>query len=151
MPRFNDLSHHLDPKVIIEKAELPHDSARGKFTIKSSIARSYQEYEKTIIDYTDHHMKEVFGCSLPADHLLEKAQNYLDKSSGIKQSVYMGLSGTEGGMNTILNNIAEGFKADAKKAYFEYVVNTFVLFRIHILTPTRSYLRDYPFFRLYLF
>ncbi len=127
MPRFQDIMQHLHPKVIIEKVELPHDTARAKYALPSSIASSHSEFEKIIINYTDHHMKEVFnGSTLPPDHLLSKAQNFLERTANLKQSIFTGLSGTDGGMHTVLNNIAEAFKSEAKQAYFVYVIDTFI-------------------------
>ncbi|MBT6562762.1 MAG: hypothetical protein HON76_09565 [Candidatus Scalindua sp.] len=127
MSRFQDVMQHLHPKVIIEKVDLPHDTARAKYALPSSIARSHSEFEKIIINYTDHHMKEVFnGNTLPPDLLLAKAQHYLEFSANLKQSIFTGLSGTDGGMHTVLNNIAEAFKMEAKKAYFVYVIDTFI-------------------------
>ena len=117
----------LHPKVVIEKVDLPHDTARGKYRLRSTIVGSHAEFERIIIDYSGHHMKEVFnGTSLPPDHLLSNAQNYLEHAGGLKQAVFIGLSGTDGGMGTVLNNIAEGFREEGRKAYFEYVINTFV-------------------------
>ena len=127
MTRLNDIMRHLNPKVVAQKVDLPNDTARGKFVLRSTIVHSHSEFEKVIIGYTDHHMKEVFdGGSLPPDHLLLKAQTFLEHNGGINQAIFTGLSGTEGGMGTVLNNIAEGFREEGRKGYFEYVVNTYV-------------------------
>lgn len=126
MPIFQNLMHHLHPKVIIEKVEQPHDTARGKYVLNSSIVRSYAEFEKEIINYTDHHIKEIYGNPFPPDLVLGKARNYLENSMNFKNAVFTGMSGTDGGMNNVLNNIADGFKQEAKKAYFQYIIDSFV-------------------------
>jgi len=127
MARLRDLMRHLHPTVVIEKVDRQHDTARGTYPLRNTIVPSHAEFEKEIINYTDHHMKEVFhGCTLPPDILLGKAQNYLEHTGGIKQAIFTGLSGTDGGMGTVLNNIAEGFREEARKNYFEYIINSFV-------------------------
>jgi hypothetical protein len=119
---------HLNPKVIIEKTELPNDTARGKYSLKSSIARSYQEYEKTIIDYMDFHFKEVYkGNSFPPEMLRDRADKYLKKTGGLTEtSAYIALSGANGGIPYLLNLIAEAIKEEMKRAYFDYVITTFI-------------------------
>ncbi len=126
MGRYQDVMRHLHPKVIIEKVELPHDTARGKYSLNSSIAHSYLEFENIMINYLTHHMNEVFGNSLPPDFLLAKAKKFLEPIGGFKNAVYIGLSGTNGGMINILNNLSDGFKNEAKKAYFDYVIDAFI-------------------------
>jgi hypothetical protein len=126
MARLEDIMRHLHPKVVIEKVDVQHDTARGKYPLKSTIVPSHAAFEKEIINYTDHHMKEVFnGSTLPPDILLGKAQNYLEQTGGIKQAIFLGLSGQDGGMGTVLNNIAQGFREESRKSYFEFVINSF--------------------------
>lgn len=126
MPKFQQIMNHLDPKVVIAKTEIPHDTARGKYVLKSSVVSSYLEFEKVIIDYTAMHMKETMGSSLPPEFCLDKAKHFLDRSPGFDNSVFIGMSGTDGGMQLILNKICEGFKEEAKRAYFTYIVDTFI-------------------------
>jgi hypothetical protein len=40
---------YLNPKVVIEKTEIPHDNARASCTLQSSIVRNYNEFENVII------------------------------------------------------------------------------------------------------
>jgi len=126
MAIYDEIMERLNPKVIISVVDEPHDTARGSYVLRSSIAHSYQEFEGIIVHYTDHHMKMIFGNSLPNDHLLQKSRNFLESDGSFKNAAFMGLSGTEGGMIQVLNMIAEGFKAEAKKAYFDYILDSFI-------------------------
>ena len=123
---FQNIMQHLHPRVIIEKVELQHDTARGSYRLQSSIARSYAEFEQVIIDYANHHMSIVLGVTMPPDMLLAKARNFLDSSCGFKEAAYIALSGSNGGLVYVLNQISEGFKQEAKRAYFDYILDSFI-------------------------
>jgi Mn-containing catalase len=58
--------------------------------------------------------------------LLHKARQILNSAGGYDNAVFTALSGTTGGMTKVLNDLAEGFKQEARKAYFDYVVDTFI-------------------------
>jgi len=127
MGKFDDITKHLNPKIIIQRTELPNDTARGKYTLKSSIVTSYQEFEYTVIDYMRFHNKEIYnGASLPPEMLRHKADQFLKELGGLVESAYIGISGKDGGMIKILNMLNEKYKAEMKRAYFEYVINTFI-------------------------
>jgi len=126
MAKFDLIMQHLNPRVIIAKTEVPHDTARGKYVLKSSVVFSALEFEAVVIEYVSHHMQEVFGNHLPPEYCFNKAKHFLESSTGFDNATYIGLSGTEGGMNFVLTQITEGFKMEAKQAYFEYVLNTYI-------------------------
>ena len=126
MSRFADIMLHLNPRVIIEKTEAPHDRIRGSITLESSIVGSYREFEDIIIAYTSYHMQQTLGNFPPNDYALDKARKFLDASIGFDNSVFMGMSGSEGGMYNVINQICDGFKQEARQAYFSYIVDTFI-------------------------
>lgn len=127
MSKYTDIMKYLNPKNIIEHTEAPSDTARGKYSLKSSIAKSYHEYEKIVIDYLDFHYKAVFNnTSFPPNILRGRADQYLRKTGGLINSAFIGLSGANGGMNHILNIISEGVKEEMKRSYFDYVVTTYI-------------------------
>lgn len=127
MSKFTDIMKYLNPKNILEQTEIPSDTARGKYFLTSSIAKSYHEYEKIIIDYLDFHYKEVFNnASFPPNILRGRADHYLKKTGGLVNSAFIGLSGVSGGMHHILNIISEGVKYEMKRSYFDYVITTYI-------------------------
>lgn len=126
MPKYQQIMRHLNPKVVIAKTIVPHDTARGKYMLNSSVVRSYLEFEKVIIDYTAKHMQETLGGAPPIDFVLHRARTFLEASLGWDNSVFIGMSGTDGGMQLVLNKICDGFKEEAKKSYFMYIIDSFV-------------------------
>ena len=116
------LQHDLDPRVLTEKTETLHDDARAKATLESSIVRSHGEFESLNMAYVAHHTKETFGMAFPPEHCLDKARRFIDQSIGYDNAAFIALSGTEGGMPYVLNQINEGFKKEAKQAYFNHVL-----------------------------
>ena len=126
MGKYDDLMEHLNPRVIIEKTEVPHDNARAGCTIQSSVVGSYSEFEDLVIAYVVHHMQQTAGLAPPPELCLDKARNFLEHSMGFNNAVFTGLSGTDGGMLNVLNQLNEGFKNEAKKAYFNYFLDRFI-------------------------
>ena len=126
MSRYDDVMEHLNPRVVIEQCEFPHDTARGSYVLESSIAGSYQEFESIVINYMEHHQNIVHGLAMPHDLILHKARQYLESAGGYKNAAFIGLSGSDGGMNFVLNQLNEGFKNETKQAYFNYVIDKFI-------------------------
>lgn len=126
MGKFQDVMYHLHPQVIIQKVETPHNEARGKYVLRSSVVRSYKEFENIVIEYMDFHMKELYGNFLSPDMLLAQARELLEQSEGFDNMAYVALSGAEGGIGHVLDMIAESYKHKHKKAYFEYIMDTYI-------------------------
>lgn len=127
MPRYNEIMQHLNPRVIIEKTETPHNNARASCTLQSSTVRSYQEFVNLLIAYMVHHLRETTGAiSTQYGICLDKARKFLDASIGFDNAVYMALSGTDGGMPAVLNQLCEEFKKEDKMAYFRYILDSYI-------------------------
>lgn len=126
MGRFDNLMEHLNPKMIIEKTQTPHDNARAGVTLQSSIVGSYPEFESLLIAYVHHHMEQTWGGAPPPDMCLDRARMFLDKSMGYDNAVFIAMSGADGGIHYVLNEISNGFKEEAKRAYFTYIVDSFI-------------------------
>jgi len=126
MGKYDDIMQHLNPRVIIEKTEIPHDNARASCTLQSSIVGSYSEFEDLVIAYVAYHMQETFGSAPPPEFCLFTARKFLESSVGFDNAVFMGLSGTDGGMPGVLNQLCEEFKKEAKQAYFVYILDHYI-------------------------
>ena len=126
MGKYDDVMQHLHPRVIIEKVETPHNEARGKYVLRSPVVRGAQEFEAVIIDYMDHHLRELHGNSLSPDLLMAQARELLEQSEGFDNLRYIALSGANGGIGYVLNVLAEAYKKRHKKAYFTYVIDTYI-------------------------
>ena len=126
MPVYDDLMVHLNPRVIIERTEMPHDLARAGVTLQSTVVGSYREFEDTIIGYVGHHMEQTLGNHPPPEFCLDKGRKFIDSSLGWDNAVYLSLSGAEGGIANVLNQVCDGFKKEAKQAYFQYILDRFI-------------------------
>ena len=126
MSKLKQLMVPLDPRTIIAKTETPHDQARASITLQSIIVQSYAEFEDTLIAYIAHHTQMILGTALPIELCLDKARKFLDSSIGWDNAVYIAMSGSEGGVPNILNQINDQFKQESKQAYFSYYVDKFI-------------------------
>jgi hypothetical protein len=123
MSKYNQMMQYLNPKEIIKKTQIPHDNARASVTLQSSTVRNYAEFEETIIAYVAHHTQKVLGMPLPPDLCLSKARRFLDSSIGWDNAVYIAMSGAEGGVPQILNELNDSFKQESKQSYFTYFLH----------------------------
>ena len=124
--RLQEIMQYLEPRLLIEKTDIPHDNARASCTLQSSVVRSYNEFEDLIIAYVTHHMQETFGSALPPEYCLDKARKFLDNAIGFDNAVYIAMSGSEGGMANVLNQLCEEFKKEAKLAYITYIIDQYI-------------------------
>lgn len=123
MSKYDDIMQDLNPRVIIEKTEIPHDNARANCTLQSSVVESHAEFENLLIAYVAHHSEAILGAAPPPEFCLAKAKGFLDSSMGFDNAFYNAISGAEGGMPNILNEVCNGFKQEAKQAYFGYILD----------------------------
>lgn len=123
MSKLKELMEYLNPRTIIEKTEIPHDNARASITLQSSTVRNYKEFEDMLVAYVSHHTKMILGTSLPPELCLDKARKFLDSSIGWENSVYISMSGDQGGLPGCLNEINDQFKKESKNAYFSFYLS----------------------------
>ena len=113
----------LNPRTILKKTQIPHDNARASVTLQYSTVSNYHEFEDLSIAYVSHHTYMILGTALPPELCLDKARKFLDQSIGWDNAVYIAMSGDDGGMPNVLNQINDGFKNEAKSAYITYFVD----------------------------
>jgi hypothetical protein len=123
MSKLKQMDADLNPRTILEKTQIPHDNARAGVTLQSSTVSNYHEFEDTVIAYVSHHTHMILGTALPPELCLDKARRFLDSSLGWDNAVYIAMSGDDGGVPNILNQINDGFKNESKSAYITYFVD----------------------------
>jgi len=123
MTILKQLDVDLNPRTILEKTQIPHDNARASVTLQSSTVRNYHEFEDIIMAYVSHHTHMILGIALPHELCLDKARKFLDSSIGWDDAVYIAMSGDDGGVPNILNQINDGFKKESRSAFITYFID----------------------------
>jgi hypothetical protein len=123
MSRLKEMDADLNPRRILEMTQIPHDKARASVTLQKTTVSTFPEFEDTMIAYVSHHTRIILGTSLPPELCLDKARRFLDQSIGWENSVYISMSGDEGGIPFVLNQINDAFKSESKSAYISYFVD----------------------------
>ncbi len=126
MGKFDDIMQLLNPKEVIATTEVPHDNARASFKQPNSIVSSHKEFQDILMSYVAHDFNQTLKTNFPPDLCLHIARTHIDSQDRYDNAVYISMSGTKGGINYVLNLINEGFKSEAKKAYFTYIMDKYV-------------------------
>ena len=126
MSKLKQMDVDLNPRTILEKTQIPNDNARASVTLQSSTVPNYHEFEDIMIVYVSNHTHMTLGTALPPEICLDKARKFLDQSIGWDNAVYIAMSGDEGGVPHLLNQINDGFKNEAKSAYISYFVDKYI-------------------------
>ncbi len=68
MSKFQKVMEYLHPRVVLAKTEIAHDNIRAAFRLQSSTVGSYEEFEKVVITYVNHH-ENAFKGAAPLHHM----------------------------------------------------------------------------------
>jgi len=133
MPSIHSLLTALDEKTIARAVQIPHDNARAGFHIASNTVRNYEEFERIIGNYYNHHFCSCVapGGALPPFEAIGRAKKVLENDYNrrhltINNAIADAKDGTNGGLNTILNSIADALKAESVERYIEDVFDRHV-------------------------
>ncbi|OPY88344.1 MAG: hypothetical protein A4E71_00555 [Smithella sp. PtaU1.Bin162] len=124
--RFEVIMQHLNPKALIAKIEIPHDTIRASYPLKCSVVRSNREFQEALIHFMQYYWQARFNTSAPPDVCLGDALNYIKGAFGSEDNAaYIALSGTEGGLPAVLNAISEGWKRKDTDNYIDYILDKY--------------------------
>ena len=70
--RLQEIMQHLEPRVLLEKTQIPHGNARANCTLHSSVVGNFHEFQDIVIAYIAHHMEQTLGMAPPPEICLEK-------------------------------------------------------------------------------
>ncbi|MCK4982222.1 MAG: hypothetical protein KAS17_04810 [Victivallaceae bacterium] len=126
MSRYQQIMEHLQPQVLIAKTETPYDTAIANYVLQNSIVPSYEIFVEEIITFTAYVMLQTVGSYPPPEFLLDKARQLLDKSIRFENAAVMALSGAEGGLMAVLQDIIKGFKENSRQAYYFYILENYI-------------------------
>jgi hypothetical protein len=105
-----------------------HDEARERFNAPSMIVRDHQEFLYIVQSYVQHHLEYVGEGQVSDSYAFEEARMILDRAFGQDQfqegytaALQQATDGADGGMRTILNEMADDIKRKALRAYMDHV------------------------------
>lgn len=114
---------HINRTVLMQ-----HDVARESFTVPKMIVADHQEFKYLITSYVEHHKKAVGEGQTTAAAAFGEAKRIVDRAfeedrfqDGYARALQIARDGTDGGMRTILNQIADVIKQNALANYIDHV------------------------------
>ena len=123
MTILQEIIEYLHPDVVLQICDIPNDNARASFSIPNVTVRNYAEFQALILNYIKHHHKGIFGQ--PCNDLV--ALTWAQDSLGdLERIAYLGLSGAEGGVATLLSKISDYFKQTIRKNFFDMIINDLI-------------------------
>ena len=126
MTNINTLLNTLDERTIAQRVSIPHDEVRMRYSLDSNTVRDFDEFSDVIADYYNTHFTACVsnGGNLSRAEAFGRAkeiliQNYRRRNGDIVTAYNDAHDGTNGGLNAILNTIAEALKAKSVETYIE--------------------------------
>jgi hypothetical protein len=133
MASIENLLAELDERTIAQRIGVQHDEARMQYQLRSNTVESFDEFNRIISDYYNHHFTTCVsrGGSLPlseasgrAKELLE--QEYRRRNGDVVMAYNDAHDGTNGGLRVVLDMIAEAIKAESIERYTRDVFDRYV-------------------------
>lgn len=125
--------HELDERTIAQRIATPHDEARMQYYLKANTVKSFDEFNHAISDYYSYHFSKCVSpggrlspaeASSRAKEMLER--QYRRQSGDIVSAYNDSHDGTNGGLRTVLDIIADGLKAESIERYIRDVFDRHV-------------------------
>ena len=123
----------LDERNIARLIGIPHDEARMRYHLSSNTVSDFDEFSRGIGNYYNHHIRECVshGGSMSPPKAAARAkalveQEYIRRDCDIVMAFNDAHDGTNGGMRTILDIIADGLKAESVEDHTREVFDRYV-------------------------
>ena len=120
MPAITGLLHDLDERTIAREIGIPHDEARIRYSLHRNTVTNFDEFNRIISDYYNRHFSSVVaqGGSLRTGESSSRAKTLIEreyrrKNGDIVTAYNDAHDGTNGGLRTVLDMLAEGIKAES--------------------------------------
>jgi len=116
-------------KTVLEK----HYMARENFNLPGIFARNHQEFQLVITSYVQHHYAQVGDGEINPTRAFGEARRILNGEfnedrfqEGFDIALLMALEGSQGGLSTILNRIADAIQRHAMTDHTDYIFHHFI-------------------------
>ena len=133
MVSIEALLEELDERKIAKKVGLPNDNARISYALKSNIVGNFDEFNRIIGDYYNHHFTQCVskGGNLSISEASGRAKEILDREyrrrdGDVVTAFDDAHEGTNGGLRVVLDTIAESIKAESTERYIRDVFDRHV-------------------------
>ncbi|GMW03679.1 MAG: hypothetical protein AMXMBFR84_48130 [Candidatus Hydrogenedentota bacterium] len=128
MPSIQSIIHDLSDTTIADRVTSRHDDARNHYHLRQNRVPNWDDFRAVTGDYYAHHYTSAVtrGGSIERGRAAARAKAILDREYrrrglGYVAAVNDGIYGTNGGMKTVIDLIAEGIKAQDVSDYYEAV------------------------------
>ena len=133
MVLVNGLISELDERNIARRIGIKHDEARMSFALLNNTVRDFNEFNRLIGDYCNHHFSM---CISPGGRFSEAQatswgkelieREYRRRGGDIVSAYNDAHDGTNGGVRAVLDIIAEGLKAESVERFIRDTLDRYV-------------------------
>lgn len=124
MSAVDGLIHALQETTVAREVAIPHDEARSQYRLPRNTVSGWREFEDLIADYFGFHYGRCVapGARLSRTEALGRAKEILEREYRRRRSDIVGAfadarDGTNGGLRSIIDAIADGLKGESVDRY----------------------------------
>jgi hypothetical protein len=128
MPSINNLLSAISERTIAQRIAIPHDEARIGFALRSNTVKDFDDFSRIIGEYYTYHFTRCVaqGGTMSAAEASGRAKEILDHeyhrmNGDINTAFNDAHDGTNGGLRSILDRIADALKAESIERYMRDV------------------------------
>jgi hypothetical protein len=121
---IHSLLSALDEREMARRVGIPHDEVRMRYALRSNTVSSFEEFSRVLGDYYNYHFTSCVarGGSLSWDEAVGRAKELLEReyrrqNGDIATAYHDAHDGTNGGLRSVLDKIAEALKAESVERY----------------------------------
>ena len=133
MASINSLLAALDERTIARRIGIPNDEARMRYSLHSNTVDSFEAFSDVIADYYNYHFTACVsrGGSLSRSESSSRAKELLEREYRRRQGDIVSAfndanDGTNGGLRSVLDVVADGLKAESVERYIREMFDVHV-------------------------
>jgi hypothetical protein len=124
MVSVNSLLEAINERTIAQRIGIPHDEARARYPLRSNTVDNFGEFSDVIGDYCNYHVSTcvTHGGYLSSTEATGRAKELLEREYRRRQGDIVTAfndahDGTNGGLRSVLDKLADGLKAESVERY----------------------------------